>query len=88
MDFLEQIKPFIEERLLKANFRFTFQVEPDKDSLFFEVETEKNLYVLTFWNNQTGELTKINKATDELFCESLENINHDNLNGFLDKHFI
>lgn len=88
MDFLEQIKPIVEERLLKANLRYTILEEPDKNSLFFEVKTETNLYILTFWNNQTVELTKINKATDELFSESIEIINQDSLGVFLDKHLV
>ena len=87
MDFLTLVRPIVEKKLLEINYKFNFQKEPIKNSMFFEVESDKNIYVLTFWDNKTAELTKIKKSTNEIFCETIEDIKMDSINEFLNRHF-
>ena len=87
MEFLTQIKSLIEKRILEEKYKFNFKEEPKKKSIFFEIESDKNIYTLTFWENKTGEITKIDKSTDEMSCEVIEDIEIDGINKILDKQF-
>tara|TARA_R110002072_G_scaffold287464_5_gene453171 strand:+ start:7771 stop:8037 length:267 start_codon:yes stop_codon:yes gene_type:complete len=87
MDFLTLIKPIVEKKLLEINYKFNFQDEPIKNSITFDVESDNDIYVLTFWENKTAELTKIKKSTNEIFCDSIEDIKMNGIIEFLNKHF-